>query len=125
MAPALEPEGFDASRDRFDFRRAVQTIFWREIMSKIMLKCFTVAFALGIFPAAAFAEDASQSPPPAPYDGPLPAGGAMTREAAAAWYGDGRIIEIGVGVLLVGGLLVALSNSNGNSTPSATTTHSP
>jgi len=94
-------------------------------MSKIMLKCFAIAFALGIFPAAAFAEDAAQPPPPAPYDGPLPAGGAMTREAAAAWYGDGRIVEIGAGVLIVGGLFALLSNNNHNSTPSTTTTHAP
>ncbi|HEV2562241.1 MAG TPA: hypothetical protein VGT78_08865 [Rhizomicrobium sp.] len=92
-------------------------------MSKIMLKCFAVAFAL--FPAAAFAEEPSQPSPPAPYDGPLPAGGAMTREAAAAWYGDGRIVEIGAGLLIVGGLLVVLSNNNGNSTPATTTTHAP
>ena len=92
-------------------------------MSKIMLKCFAAAFAL--FPVAAFAEEPSQPPASAPYDGPLPAGGAMTREAAAAWYCDGRIVESGAGILIVGGLLVALSNNGNNNTPSTTTTHAP
>ena len=91
-------------------------------MSKTMLKCFAVSLALGFFPAAAIADETAQSPSSTPYQGPLPAGGAMTHEVAGYWYNN-QAVEIGAGVLLVGGLIALLANKNGNSTPATTATH--
>ena len=89
-------------------------------MSKSGLISVVLAAAMTVSPIAAMAQGT-----PGGYQGPLPAGGAMSHPASVAWFETAPAVAAGGGAILAAALILALSgNHHGGTTTTTTTTTS-